>query len=176
MQNKYLLKKEFYFSFKSFADSHYSFASTAGGGLLSKPMNQPLIGVAEIPQAHVWNLWSWISLVVVIELVGCEIFGLGFLTSQTTKLLSQINHMLGRWTVSLNIERNTYLQVVVGTPWLMWKCLNLELIPDPNTTQVDARHNVIYCLSRNTPKKEIKCLMFLSARILWISIALGYYR
>ena len=25
-------KKEFYFSFKSFADTHYGFASTAGGG------------------------------------------------------------------------------------------------------------------------------------------------
>ena len=54
MQNKYLLKKkEFYFSFKSFADSHYGFASTAGGGLLRKSMNQPLNGVAEIPQTHV---------------------------------------------------------------------------------------------------------------------------
>ena len=44
---------EFYFSFESFADSHYGFASTAGGGLLRKPMNQPLNGVAEIPQTHV---------------------------------------------------------------------------------------------------------------------------
>ena len=69
MQSKYLLKKkEFYFSFKSFADSHYGFASTAGGSLLrNKPMNQPLNGVAGIPQTHVWNLWSWIS--PVIELV-----------------------------------------------------------------------------------------------------------
>ena len=31
-------------------------------------MNQPLNGVAEIPQTHVWNLWRWISLA--IELVG----------------------------------------------------------------------------------------------------------
>ena len=31
-------------------------------------MNQPLNGVAEIPQTHVWNVWSWISLA--IELVG----------------------------------------------------------------------------------------------------------
>ena len=56
MQNEYLLKKEFYFSFKSFANSHYGFASTAGGGLLRKPMNQPLNGVAEISQAHARNL------------------------------------------------------------------------------------------------------------------------
>ena len=49
-------------------DSHYVFASTAGGGLLRKPMNQPLNGVAEIPQTHVWNLYSWIS--PAIELVG----------------------------------------------------------------------------------------------------------
>ena len=53
MQNKYFLKKQFYFSYKSFADSHYVFASTAGGGLLRKPMNQSLNGVAEIPQGHV---------------------------------------------------------------------------------------------------------------------------
>ena len=44
-----LTKKEFCFSFKSFADLHYVFASTTGGGLLRKPMNQPLNGVAEIP-------------------------------------------------------------------------------------------------------------------------------
>ena len=31
-------------------------------------MNQPLNGVAKIPQAHARNLWSWISLA--IELVG----------------------------------------------------------------------------------------------------------
>ena len=31
-------------------------------------MNQPLNGVAEIPQAHVWNLWSWMS--PAIALVG----------------------------------------------------------------------------------------------------------
>ena len=49
-------------------DSHYVFVSTTGGGLLRKPMNQPLNGVAEIPQNHVWNLWSWIS--PAIELVG----------------------------------------------------------------------------------------------------------
>ena len=42
-----------FFSFKPFVDSHYGFASTAGGGLLRKPMNQPLNGVAEIPQTHV---------------------------------------------------------------------------------------------------------------------------
>ena len=48
MQNNYLLKKEFYFSFKSFADSHCGFASTTGGGLLGKPINQPLNEVAEI--------------------------------------------------------------------------------------------------------------------------------
>ena len=55
MQYKYLLKKS-YFSFKYFADSHYIFASTTGGGLLRKPMNQPLNGVAEILQAHARNL------------------------------------------------------------------------------------------------------------------------
>ena len=32
------------------------FASTTGGGLLRKPMNQPLNGVAELPQAHVKKL------------------------------------------------------------------------------------------------------------------------
>ena len=42
-------------------NSHWVFASTAGGDLLHKPMNQPLNGVAEIPPTHVWNLWSWIS-------------------------------------------------------------------------------------------------------------------
>ena len=52
MQNKSLLKI-IYFSFKSFADSHYGLVSTAGGGLLREPMNQPLNGVAEIPQTHV---------------------------------------------------------------------------------------------------------------------------
>ena len=36
-------------------DSHYVFASTAGGGLLRKPMNQPLNGEAEIPQTHVFE-------------------------------------------------------------------------------------------------------------------------
>ena len=56
MQNKYLLKKEFYFSLKSFGDSHYVFASTTGGGLLRKPMIQPLNGVVEIPQTHARNL------------------------------------------------------------------------------------------------------------------------
>ena len=48
MQKK-SIKKEFYGSFKSFADSHYVFASTTGSGLLCKSMNQPLNGVAEIP-------------------------------------------------------------------------------------------------------------------------------
>ena len=57
-----------YFSFKSFVNSHYVFASTPSGGLLRKPMNQPLNGVAEIPQAHARKLWSWIS--PVIEIVG----------------------------------------------------------------------------------------------------------
>ena len=47
MQNKYLLKK-IYFSFKSFADTHYGFASTAGGGYFYKTMFQPLNGVADI--------------------------------------------------------------------------------------------------------------------------------
>ena len=46
MQNKYELKNNFT---KSFADPHYVFASTTGGGLLRKPMNQPLNGVGEIP-------------------------------------------------------------------------------------------------------------------------------
>ena len=32
-----------------FSDSHYVFVSATGGGLLRKPMNQPLNGVAEIP-------------------------------------------------------------------------------------------------------------------------------
>ena len=51
MQNKNLPnKKELCFSFKSFADSHYVFASTASGGLLRKPMNQSLIGLVEISQ------------------------------------------------------------------------------------------------------------------------------
>ena len=45
----------FYFIFKTFADSHYVFAST-GGDLLRKLMNQPLNGVAEIPQGHARNL------------------------------------------------------------------------------------------------------------------------
>ena len=49
-------------------DSHYVFASTTGGGLLRKHMNQLLNGVAEIPQAHARKLCSWISLA--IELVG----------------------------------------------------------------------------------------------------------
>ena len=31
----------------------YVFASTTGGGLLRKSMNQPLNGVAEIPQSDV---------------------------------------------------------------------------------------------------------------------------
>ena len=44
----------------SFADSHYICASTTGGGLLCKPMNQPLNGVAEIPQALAQNLSSLI--------------------------------------------------------------------------------------------------------------------
>ena len=48
MQNKYLLKKEFYFSFKCFADTHYGFASTAGGGYFYKTMFQTLNGVAEL--------------------------------------------------------------------------------------------------------------------------------
>ena len=42
MQNKYLLKKEFYFTFKSFANHHYGFASTAVGGLLHKPQPHEL--------------------------------------------------------------------------------------------------------------------------------------
>ena len=46
MQKK-ITQKGVYFSFKSFADSHYVFASTTGDGLLCKPMNQPLNGVAE---------------------------------------------------------------------------------------------------------------------------------
>ena len=45
-----------FISVLSFAVSHYAFASTAGGGLLRKPMNQALNGVAEIPQAHARNL------------------------------------------------------------------------------------------------------------------------
>ena len=45
-----------YLSFKSFMDSHCVFASATGGVLLRKPMNQPLNGVAEIPQAHARNL------------------------------------------------------------------------------------------------------------------------
>ena len=49
MQNKNLLKKNFILVFKSFADSHYVFASTTGGDLLRKPKIQPLNGVAEIP-------------------------------------------------------------------------------------------------------------------------------
>ena len=38
----------FLISFKSFASSHYIFVSTTCGGLLRKPMNQPVNGVAEI--------------------------------------------------------------------------------------------------------------------------------
>ena len=50
MQNKYLVftKEEFSFSFKSFADTHYGFASTADRGYFYKTMFQPLNGVAEI--------------------------------------------------------------------------------------------------------------------------------
>ena len=49
MQNKYELKNNYiYFSFKLFADLCYIFTSTTGGGLLHKPMSQPLNGVAEI--------------------------------------------------------------------------------------------------------------------------------
>ena len=36
----------------------FRFASTTGGGLLRKPMNQPLNGVTEIPYAHARKLWS----------------------------------------------------------------------------------------------------------------------
>ena len=46
----------------------YDDSGFTGGGLLRKPMNQPLNGVAEIPQALARNLWSWIS--PAIELVG----------------------------------------------------------------------------------------------------------
>ena len=57
MQNKYLLKKEFYFIFKFFFRGlALRFHLDQGGGLLRKPMNQPLNGVAEIPQAHAQNL------------------------------------------------------------------------------------------------------------------------
>ena len=38
----------FLFSVLAFADLHYCFASTTGGGLLRKPMKSPLNGVAEI--------------------------------------------------------------------------------------------------------------------------------
>ena len=51
MQNKYLLKKDFILVL-SLAQTHTTFSSlphTTGGGLLRKPMNQPLNGVAEIP-------------------------------------------------------------------------------------------------------------------------------
>ena len=67
MQNKNLLKKNFSLVL-SLAHSHYVFASTTGGGLLCKPMNQPLNGVVKIPQAHAQNLLSQISLAT--ELVG----------------------------------------------------------------------------------------------------------
>ena len=61
MQNKYLLKKNIIsvldlrglaLRFRLYRKWR-GFASTAGGGLLRKPMNQPLNGVAEIPQTHV---------------------------------------------------------------------------------------------------------------------------
>ena len=102
MQDKYLLKKELYFSLKSFADSQYGFTSTASGGLLHKPMNQPLNGVAEIPQAHVWNLWSLIS--PAIELVGPWnlLIRVSYIPNYKTAI-SDKNHMLGRWTVSFNM-------------------------------------------------------------------------
>ena len=48
MQN-ILTNKKFYFSFGSFAGSHCVFASTTGGGLLRKPLNQPLNGVCFHP-------------------------------------------------------------------------------------------------------------------------------
>ena len=59
----------------SFADSHYVVASTTGGGLLRKPMNQPLNRVAEIQQAPARNLWNLIC--PVIELVGPWNLGIG---------------------------------------------------------------------------------------------------
>ena len=50
-----LTKKGFYFSL-SLAHSHYVSAFTTGGGLLRKPVNHPLNGVAKIPYAHARNL------------------------------------------------------------------------------------------------------------------------
>ena len=47
MQNNYELQYIF-FSFQPCVDLHYFFASTTGGGLLRRPMNPPLNGVAEV--------------------------------------------------------------------------------------------------------------------------------
>ena len=49
-------------------NSHCFFVPTTGGGLLRKPMNPPLNGVAEIAQANNLNIWSRIS--PAIKLVG----------------------------------------------------------------------------------------------------------
>ena len=70
MQNKYLLKKNF-ISVLSLSRTRRTVSPLPQVAVYCSNhscMNQPLNGVAEIPQTHVWNLLSWIS--PAIELVG----------------------------------------------------------------------------------------------------------
>ena len=55
MQNKYFLKNNFILVL-SLSRTHYVLASTTGGDLSRKPMNQTLNGAAEMPQAYTRNL------------------------------------------------------------------------------------------------------------------------